>query len=84
MLGMVVYYQEVMCHEEKLVHYLQCQGHSEGLHNENIDYFAISSTTAGPFVAKLGLLVQHHTPECHVVKWDYCIQSQGHSEGSKC
>ena len=28
---MVVYYHEAMCHAEKLVHYLQYQGHSEVL-----------------------------------------------------
>ena len=32
-LGMVMYYHEVMCLAEKLVHYLQCQGHSEGFYN---------------------------------------------------
>ena len=31
-LVMVVHYHVVMCFVEKLVHYLQCQGHSEGLH----------------------------------------------------
>ena len=30
-LGIVVYYHEVECHAEKLVHCLQCQGHSEGI-----------------------------------------------------
>ena len=28
------------------------------------------------------MIVQHHKPECPVEKWDYCDQSQGHSEGS--
>ena len=32
-LGMVVYYHEMMCHVRKIVHYLQCQGHSEDLYN---------------------------------------------------
>ena len=36
-LGMVVYYHEVMCHAEKLVHYLQ--SHSEGLYYQNITIF---------------------------------------------
>ena len=36
------------------------------------------------FATKLGLIVQDHKPECPVEKWDYCIQGQGHSEGSKC
>ena len=29
-------------------------------------------------------IVQHHKPECSVEKWDYCVQGQGHNEGSKC
>ena len=36
------------------------------------------------FVTKLGVVMQHHKPECPVKKLDYCIQGQGHSEGSKC
>ena len=36
---MVVYYDEVMCHAEKLVHHLQCQGHSEGVYNQNMTIF---------------------------------------------
>ena len=36
---MVVYYHKAMCHVEKLVHYLQCQGHSKGLYNQNITIF---------------------------------------------
>ena len=28
------------------------------------------------------MIVQHHKLECPVEKWDYCIQSQGHSKGS--
>ena len=28
---MVVYYYEAECHAQKWVHYLQCQGHNEGL-----------------------------------------------------
>ena len=35
-LGIVVYYHKAMCHAEKLVHYFQCQGHSEGLYNQNM------------------------------------------------
>ena len=42
-LGMVVYYHEVMCHIEKLLHYVQGQGHSEGLCNQNMTIFTISS-----------------------------------------
>ena len=30
------YYHESTCHADKLVHYLQCQGHNEGLHNQNM------------------------------------------------
>ena len=42
-LGMLVYYHEEMCYAEKLVHYLQCQGHSEGLYDQNMTIFTISS-----------------------------------------
>ena len=42
-LVMVVYYHEAMCHAEKLVHYLQCQGHSEGLYNQNMTISIVSS-----------------------------------------
>ena len=42
-LGMEVYYHETMCHAEKLVHYLQCQDHSEGLYNQNMTISTISS-----------------------------------------
>ena len=41
-LSMVMYYHEAMCRAEKLVHYLQCQGHSEGLYDQNITIFTIS------------------------------------------
>ena len=39
---MVVYYHEAMCDVEKLVHYLQCEGHSEGLNNQSMTIFTIS------------------------------------------
>ena len=71
------------CHAEKLIQRVQRQGHSEGLHNQNLTIFTISST-AGSFATKLGLLVQHYKPECSVEKLDYCFQGQGHSEDSKC
>ena len=41
---MMEYYHEAMCRVEKLVHYLQCQGHSKGLYNQNLTFFTISST----------------------------------------
>ena len=40
--GMVEYY-ETMCHAEKLVHCLQCQGQSKGLYNQNLTIFTIAS-----------------------------------------
>ena len=42
-LGMVVYYHEAKCHAEKLVHYLQREGHSEGLYHKNMIIFTIAS-----------------------------------------
>ena len=41
-LGMVVYYHEAMCLLENLVHCFQCQGHSEGVYNQNVTIFTIS------------------------------------------
>ena len=41
-LGIVVYYHESMCRAEKLVHYLQYQGHSEGLYNQDMTISTIS------------------------------------------
>ena len=82
LMGMVVYY-EVVCHAEKLVHYLQYQGHSKGLYNQSMTFYYIFYT-AGPFATRLGLIVQHHKLECPVGKWDYCVQAQGHSKSSKC
>ena len=73
---MVVYYHKAMCHVEKLVHYLQCQGCSEGLCNQNMTVFYYTFQTAGPFATKLDLVVQHHKLECPMEKWDYCFQGQ--------
>ena len=42
-LGMIVYYYEAMCHAEKLVHYLQYQGHSKGLNKQNMTTSTMSS-----------------------------------------
>ena len=62
----MLYFHEVMCLVEKLVHYLQCQDDSEGLYNQNITNFTISSK----FLVRLQpnfMIVQHHKPECFVV-----------------
>ena len=40
---MVVYYNEAMCHVQKLVYCLQCQGHREGLYNQNVTIFTVCS-----------------------------------------
>ena len=42
-LGMVLYYHEMVCHAEKLVHCLQSQGHSEDLYNKSMAIYTISS-----------------------------------------
>ena len=34
--------------------------------------------TAEPFVTKLGMVEQHHGPECHVIKLVCNVQGQGH------
>ena len=66
----MVYYPEAVCHAEKLVHCLQCQGHSKGLYSPNRTISTKSS--GGPFATALGLIV-HHKPECPVQKLGYCI-----------
>ena len=63
-----VYYHEMDCHAEKLIHYLQGQGHSEGFYSQNIIVSHISSKLWVCFATKLGLILQHHTPECPMEK----------------
>ena len=41
--GMVMQHHKPVCHAEKLVHCVQCQGHSKGLYNQNRTIFTISS-----------------------------------------
>ena len=45
------------------------QGHTEYLLNHK------------HFVAKAGMVVQHHKPECHAGKFVHCVQCRGHNEG---
>ena len=40
------------------------------------------SSAAEPSVTKLGMVMQHHGPKCHARRLVYCLQVQGHSEGS--
>ena len=42
-LGIVVCYHEVECLAEKMIHYPQYQGHSEGLYNQNMTISTVSS-----------------------------------------
>ena len=42
-LGMVMQHYEPECHAEKLVCCLQCQGHSKGLHSQNMTISILSS-----------------------------------------
>ena len=68
-------HQKPEWHAEKLVHFVQCQGHSEGLYNQNMTISTISSKLLVCFATKLGLIVQHHNKlECPVKKWDYCVK----------
>ena len=41
--GMVVQHHKPECHAEKLVHFLKCQGHSEGLYNKDMTISVVSS-----------------------------------------
>ena len=76
----MVYYHELMCHAIKLIHYLQCQGHSEGLYDQNMTIFT-HLLSCWLFDTKLGIVMQHHEPECSAEKLFTCLQCQGHSEG---
>ena len=40
--------------------------------------------TANSLATRRGLMIGYHKPERLVEKLDYCIQGQGHSDGSKC
>ena len=42
-LGVVMHDHGAMCHAETLVHYLQCQGHSEGLNKQNRTISTVST-----------------------------------------
>ena len=81
---MVVYHYEANCQAEKVVHYRQCQGHSEGLYNQNMTISTISSKLLvclqPNLVSRYGIIGQR-------VLWKklgYCVQGQGHNEGLKC
>ena len=41
--GIVTQHHKPECHAEKLVHCVQCQGHSEGLYDQNMTIIIISS-----------------------------------------
>ena len=40
---MVMQHHKPECPAEKLIHCIQCQGHSEGLYNQNITISVVSS-----------------------------------------
>ena len=77
-------HHEAECQAEKLVYSVQRQGHSEGLYNQNMTILIISSKLLVRLQPNLFFVAQHHNLERPVEKWNYCIQLQGHSEGSKC
>ena len=41
--GMVMQHHKPKCHAEKLVHCVQCQGHSEGFYIQNMTISVVSS-----------------------------------------
>ena len=70
---------------EKLFCYLQGQGHSEGLCNQNM---AVSTVFElfDLFATKLDLMVHHYKLKCpqSCEELDCCVKGQGHIEGLKC
>ena len=81
-LGMMSQHHDPECHAEEKKCFLSSRSRLQwGL---NMSFYYIFWTI--DFLAtKLSLMIPHHKPECHVEekKKDYCIQSQGHSEGPK-
>ena len=69
------------CHTEKLVHCVQCQGHSEGLCNQKMTISVVSSKRAGQFATRLGLAVYYHEAMCHAEQLVHFLQCQGYSKG---
>ena len=63
-----MYNHEAECHADKLVQYLQCQGHIGGLYNQNMTISTVFKSAA-LFATKLGLIVQCDKPECPVENW---------------
>ena len=61
--------------------FLQGQGHSNGSCDQNM---TLSTIFSDFLVTKLGLMMHNCKAESSVKKIDYCIQGQGHSEGSEC
>ena len=81
---MLVCYHEAVCPAEKLVHYLQCQGRSEGLHKQNMTVSIVSSKLLVRLQPNLIFLVEHQKPECPIERMDYCVQGREQSDGSEC
>ena len=81
---MVMQHHKPECPADKMVHCVQCRGHSEDLYNKNMTISVVSSELLVHLQANSGLIVEHHKLECPVEKWDYCVQGQDHSKGSKC
>ena len=79
-LGMVVYYHEAICHAAKLVRYLQCKGHNEGLYNQNMTIFTVSSKLQIQLQPNW-FDIQHHKPECQAEKLVHFLQCQCLNEG---
>ena len=83
-LDVVVHHHEMKCLAERLICWLQGQGHSEGLHNQTTIISAVSS--------KLLILLQPNFVwwhiiiklECCVRKFGCSVKGQGHSKSSKC
>ena len=104
--GMAMQPHEPECHAEQLVYCLQCQGHSEGIYNQNdmivqhhnpecpVEKNGLLHSRLRPqrrfkmsvnvcpddifwtvehFVTKLGMVMQHHEPECHAGKRMFSI-----------
>ena len=84
-LGVVMQHHAPECHaEKKIVRYFQGGGHSEGSYDQNMTLSTLSSELLIPwqpnFFLKWYVIISQSVLG---KKLDYCIQGQGHSEGSK-
>ena len=64
---------------KKLDNFFHGHGHSEG---SKCQWISVQMISSEPFTTQLGMVMHHHEPECLSARLVFCLQCQGHSEGS--